>query len=149
MQNDGQTFKINQILNLLQSNSENNSFGIDECLKLPGEKQMDISVDSTALFLSNRSVQQMSNGQLKKPKVNVGDGKREKQMTPLEQARHNALRQKQAMLFQVKNVFKAICLPEVRIVNRLLCKFQFVNEDILRSQVINELTNFTNKDRLI
>ena len=53
------------------------------------------------------------------------------------------------MLFQVKNVFKAICLPEVRIVNRLLCKFQFVNEDILRSQVINELTNFTNKDRLI
>ena len=84
MQNDGQTFKINQILNLLQSNSENNSFSIDECLKLPEEKQMDVSVDSTALFLSNRSVQQMSNGQLKKPKVNVGDGKREKQMTPLE-----------------------------------------------------------------
>ena len=33
--------------------------------------------------------------------------------------------------------------------SRLLCKFQFVNEDILRSQVMNELSSFTNKDRLI
>lgn len=31
----------------------------------------------------------------------------------------------------------------------MLSKFSFVNEEILRSQVLNELKNFTNRDKLI
>ena len=34
-------------------------------------------------------------------------------------------------------------------VSRLLCKFQFVNEDILRTQTMNEFTSYTNRDRLV
>lgn len=56
---------------------------------------------------------------------------------------------KQTILLQTRDLFKAICLPEVKVVSRLLCKFQFVNEDILRSQVMNELSNFTNRDRIV
>jgi hypothetical protein len=32
-------------------------------------------------------------------------------------------------------------------VKRILCKFQFVNEDILRSQVMNQMKSFTNRDK--
>ena len=43
----------------------------------------------------------------------------------------------------------AICFPESRLVSNMLSKFSFVNEEILRSQVINELRNFTNRDKVM
>lgn len=43
----------------------------------------------------------------------------------------------------------ALCLPELKLISRMLSKFSFVNEEILRSQVLNELKNFTNRDKLI
>ena len=64
-------------------------------------------------------------------------------------ARHRIFWQKQNLLLRSTNLFKAMCLPEIRAISRLLCKFQFVNEDILRSQVMNDLRNFTTKDKNI
>jgi len=43
----------------------------------------------------------------------------------------------------------ALCLPESQLVSSMLSRFSFVNEEILRSQVINDLRNFTNKDKII
>lgn len=45
--------------------------------------------------------------------------------------------------------FVAICFPEQRLVSNVLNKFSFVNEEILRSQVINELRNFTSRDKVM
>lgn len=45
-----------------------------------------------------------------------------------------------AAILANQNIFPALCLPEVRIVTRLLNKFQFVNEDNLRSQILNQFT---------
>ena len=64
-------------------------------------------------------------------------------------SRQKALSSKQTILLQSKDLFKAICLPEVKAVNLLLQKFQFVNEDILRTQVMNELASYTQRDRQV
>lgn len=52
-------------------------------------------------------------------------------------------------LLQDKHLFRVNCSPETKIVTALLNKFSFVNEDILRTQVLKELQNFTNKDKQV
>jgi len=60
----------------------------------------------------------------------------------------DALKTKQRLFLTEKSLFAAMCLPEFRVVSRLLNKFSFVNEDILRTQVLNELSHFTNRDKI-
>ena len=97
-------------------------------------------------MLPKKTAMAATPGLQQKAKVMINVSKDE--TTEQDQERNFGLIQKKAMLFQVKNVFKAICLPEIRVVNKLFCKFQFMNEDILRMQVINELTSFTTKDKI-
>ena len=97
------------------------------------------------MLLPAKSAMAVTPGLQQKAKVSVNVNKNT--LNDQDNERSLVLSQQKAMLFQVKNVFKAICLPEVRVVNKLLCKFQFMNEDILRSQVINELASFTSKDK--
>lgn len=52
-------------------------------------------------------------------------------------------------VFKSRCMFKNSLISETCIVTRLLNKFSFVNEEILRQQTMNELVYFTNRDRII
>jgi hypothetical protein len=43
---------------------------------------------------------------------------------------------------------KVVLLPETTIIFRVLNKVSCVNEDILQSQTLNDLVNFTNRDQI-
>ena len=74
MQNDGQTFKINQLINLLQSDCENTNVGVDQCLKLPNPYN-DVSVDSSMMLLPAKSAMAVTPGMQQKAKVSVNVNK--------------------------------------------------------------------------
>jgi hypothetical protein len=47
------------------------------------------------------------------------------------------------------NVFKSALRQEEQVIFKIYTKFTFVNEDILRRQVLNELSSFAAKDKSI
>ena len=107
------------------------------------DNKIDMSIDSSLLFSVVKSPQ---NSVFVKQKI--GESQMNQQVNTKEMtARQRSYWQKQNLLLKSSNIFKAICLPEKNVVKRILCKFQFVNEDILRSQVMNQMKSFTSRDK--
>jgi hypothetical protein len=50
-------------------------------------------------------------------------------------------------LFLNNEIFKTLLIQEEKIVFKLFRKFSFLNEDMLRKQVLNELANFAVKEK--